>query len=336
MQYSILINQLQTVKISEKTGVKLDIVDMAIFQFIVDFANSPSCQRDASNEWFWITTKKIIQELPLINLKRRQIYNRLNKLVASKLLVRNPNNQFQSMALCKFGEMFDNYMFSEPYAKNCTPYAENCTPPMQKIAHPYAKNCTPPMQKIAHNQITNISNNQLSNNHNNIKNLTVLCDFEKNHTENVVQQNDFSENFSEKNESSISDQNEKKEKKGCAEKKELAGVVELFNKILDENNSTISRLTKMTDRRATMLMARKREFPNVELKTIFEKMAKSTFLNGGGSTGWKADFDWLIRPNNFPKVLEGNYDNKRNAKTGQINALKFESDTNYQVSNLNW
>ncbi len=34
----------------------------------------------------------------------------------------------------------------------------------------------------------------------------------------------------------------------------------------------------------------------------------SAFLKGAGSTGWKADFDWLLKPDSLTKVLEGKYD----------------------------
>ena len=40
----------------------------------------------------------------------------------------------------------------------------------------------------------------------------------------------------------------------------------------------------------------------------------STFLQGGNDRGWRIDFDWLFKPNNFPKVLEQKYvDNDKGA-----------------------
>ena len=42
---------------------------------------------------------------------------------------------------------------------------------------------------------------------------------------------------------------------------------------------------------------------------VIKQAAKSDFLNGRNDRGWIADFDWLMRPNNFVKVLEGNYNN---------------------------
>lgn len=39
-----------------------------------------------------------------------------------------------------------------------------------------------------------------------------------------------------------------------------------------------------------------------------ERIRKSTFLQGQNKRGWVITFDWFVKPNNFLKVLEGNYD----------------------------
>ncbi len=45
-----------------------------------------------------------------------------------------------------------------------------------------------------------------------------------------------------------------------------------------------------------------------ELKSIFERANKSSFLQGNNSYGFKANFDWLMKKDNAIKVLEGIYD----------------------------
>lgn len=48
-----------------------------------------------------------------------------------------------------------------------------------------------------------------------------------------------------------------------------------------------------------------------QVKEVILKAEKSEFLNGGGDKGWIAGgIDWIMRPENFPKVLEGKYDNR--------------------------
>ena len=46
------------------------------------------------------------------------------------------------------------------------------------------------------------------------------------------------------------------------------------------------------------------------LKQAIKNAAESDFLNGKGPKGWVANFDWMMMPQNFQKVLENNYRNK--------------------------
>ncbi len=70
----------------------------------------------------------------------------------------------------------------------------------------------------------------------------------------------------------------------------------------------IPTIAKMTPKRKSMVNARVKEFGINMVYNAIAKASESSFLNGGGSKGCIADFDWVFRPNNFPKVLEGNYD----------------------------
>jgi len=48
------------------------------------------------------------------------------------------------------------------------------------------------------------------------------------------------------------------------------------------------------------------EYGIEKMLTVVEKAAKSSFM-----IERQLGFDWMFRPNNFPKVLEGNYDNRQ-------------------------
>ena len=61
--------------------------------------------------------------------------------------------------------------------------------------------------------------------------------------------------------------------------------------------------------RKQALYRRLREFGKRALLEMVNRAARSEFLNGGGDRGWRADIDWLLRPNVFPRVVEGRYDN---------------------------
>ena len=79
--------------------------------------------------------------------------------------------------------------------------------------------------------------------------------------------------------------------------------------------------------RLKWLQARLNEYGEDAILQATDKAAASGFLNGENGKGWIATFDWFIRPNNFPKVLEGNYDNKNlRPVTGQDADIILRTD----------
>ena len=69
----------------------------------------------------------------------------------------------------------------------------------------------------------------------------------------------------------------------------------------------ISKLTP-SSKRGGMLRARVNEYGADAVLNAIEKIRNSSFLRGQNRRGWTITFDWFVRPNNFPKVLEGQYD----------------------------
>lgn len=93
---------------------------------------------------------------------------------------------------------------------------------------------------------------------------------------------------------------------GTESKANIAKELQVFfNAKMDKANALIPRCQKMTGKRKDMLLARTREYGIEKVKEAFSMAARSKFLNG--STGFVADITWIVRPNNFIKVLEGNY-----------------------------
>ena len=72
----------------------------------------------------------------------------------------------------------------------------------------------------------------------------------------------------------------------------------------------IKQISKMTDKRKSAVSARGREYGKDAIVRAIKKAAESKFLNGDNDRAWIATFDWMFLPKNFPKVLEGNFDNK--------------------------
>lgn len=66
--------------------------------------------------------------------------------------------------------------------------------------------------------------------------------------------------------------------------------------------------------RHKLLNARIKEYGMDSVLKAIDMVNESSFLKGDNYKGWTITFDWLIKPNNFIKVLEGNYSDK-DAKT---------------------
>lgn len=79
--------------------------------------------------------------------------------------------------------------------------------------------------------------------------------------------------------------------------------------------SPIKKIVPGTNR-GKMLSARIREYGVEQVLEAIRKIPESTFLRGQNNNGWTISFDWFVKPNNFCKVLEGNYDD-RNRDHGQ-------------------
>ena len=104
----------------------------------------------------------------------------------------------------------------------------------------------------------------------------------------------------------------------CA-KIDFAAIKAYWNTKHDQSGSAMRRLTLMSDQRKSNVRARIREY-GWDVQKVYKAIDKamaSDFMNGKNGKGWVASFDWMMCPSNFPKVLEGNYDNEQPAGSQQ-------------------
>lgn len=67
----------------------------------------------------------------------------------------------------------------------------------------------------------------------------------------------------------------------------------------------------LSEARRASIRARIRETSKEDFFRMIDKTAASEFMHGQNSRGWQATFDWCIKPTNFAKILDGNYDNRQ-------------------------
>ena len=86
------------------------------------------------------------------------------------------------------------------------------------------------------------------------------------------------------------------------------------------NSLNISKVVSIKGNRLKLLNARIKEYGLGSVYAAIENVKQSDFLKGQNNRNWIINFDWFIRPNNFIKVLEGNYTNR--IVKGQQEALQ--------------
>ena len=86
-------------------------------------------------------------------------------------------------------------------------------------------------------------------------------------------------------------------------------ILDMYNEVCETTG--LRPIRSINGKRKDQTAARFKEYGFGGFVDLFEKITASDFLCGGGSRGWKADFDWLTAPTNMQKVLEGKYDNNQ-------------------------
>ena len=95
-------------------------------------------------------------------------------------------------------------------------------------------------------------------------------------------------------------------------------------RVLDAwNNLGLGQVRKIVQgtQREQLLKKRIKDYGVDEVLRAIENVRNSAFLNGNNSKGWIITFDWFIKPNNFPKVLDGNYKSSNGSKLDETYSM---------------
>ena len=91
-------------------------------------------------------------------------------------------------------------------------------------------------------------------------------------------------------------------------------LMDMFNKMFE---GKLPKITAMTDKRKKAVKARSSEHGKKAIMDVLDNVCQSPFLLGHNNQNWSCDFDWIFRPTNFIKILEGNYNGTRLSKNQQ-------------------
>lgn len=93
-------------------------------------------------------------------------------------------------------------------------------------------------------------------------------------------------------------------------KPEIEEIVRFYN----DTCQSLRPVKTLTDKRREAVSARLREHGREAVFDVIRAAGRSSFLAGQNTREWTADFDWIFRPVNFVKVLEGKYENKEKSQ----------------------
>ena len=88
------------------------------------------------------------------------------------------------------------------------------------------------------------------------------------------------------------------------ERRDYSGIIEQFNSICE----ALPKVRDITEPRKKAINSAFKRLGNEGMTELFRKTAASDFLSGRKGE-WKATFDWILKPANLTKIIEGNYDN---------------------------
>ena len=97
---------------------------------------------------------------------------------------------------------------------------------------------------------------------------------------------------------------------------ECKTVMDLWN---TKCGGQLSQITKITPSRARCIKAATKE--KVSFFDLFNKVLESDFLMGR-EVKWKASFDWVIKPSNRIKIMEGTYGASENRRSHSAEEYK--------------
>lgn len=104
-EYALTLKKTVQTKKGEKT-IKIDCTDLVILRWLVDFYPNMKKMQIDGREYVWLTHKKLLDDLPLLDIAKRACIERMQKLVEFEIL---------DYKLVKDGGTFSLYAFGKNY-----------------------------------------------------------------------------------------------------------------------------------------------------------------------------------------------------------------------------
>jgi uncharacterized phage protein (TIGR02220 family) len=147
MKYNININQ----KAIIESNIDIDAIDAIILHSCMTFAHKSKCLKMEYHGkiYYWFSHDMLVEELPLLRIKKDSVYRRMKKMCELGLLSQHPDNGILGKSYYHIEELTLGFEY-EPTDKNPRVYNSKAEHPAEKkpIDH----------NTINHNTITSLNN----------------------------------------------------------------------------------------------------------------------------------------------------------------------------------
>ena len=158
MKYSININQRAVVDL----GLDLDLTDMAILDFMSEFAHTEECEKawvDAKGACaYWFSTKLILEQLPILRITERAVRQHINNLIDMGLLERYGDPRRTQKSYFLFGPTYAKLFFAT--TPSTVPSDDVSSRTSEKNCRDLGNKLPTPRKSISDNNNINILDNK--------------------------------------------------------------------------------------------------------------------------------------------------------------------------------
>ena len=116
----------------------------------------------------------------------------------------------------------------------------------------------------------------------------------------------------------------KEDKEDKEDKEEYIYIISLFNNLC----KSLPKIQKLTETRKRAIKSAEKQL-NGDFENFFKKVEQSDFLTGRNGVWNGCCFDWILKPQNLIKIIEGNYNN-RSDENGSTEKLDKKQDTEHK------
>lgn len=158
MKYNININQRAVVDL----GLDLDLTDMAILDFMSEFAHTEECEKawvDAKGACaYWFSTKLILEQLPILRITERAVRQHISNLIDAGLLERYGDPRRTQKSYFLFGPTYAKLFFAT--APSTVPSDDGSSRTSEKNCRDLGNKLPTPRKNISDNNNINLLDNR--------------------------------------------------------------------------------------------------------------------------------------------------------------------------------